>query len=214
MGQLWLHIRIPWDAFKLPKPRAHQINEISSSRGGTRQRCSQWAKQIENHPSHSSLCCVVLSRCRVRLFSTPWLQPTRICPWDSPGKNTGVGCHFLLQGIFPNQGLNPGLLHCRRIHYQLSYQGSPHSSLIRSKGLAQAPLLHDPSLPPLQCPWIWRNGVPCYVPCVLNLTMKALPQCHSLHHSALHAAERRGSPGNSPTGLSGTTFSLLSHFQC
>ena len=35
------------------------------------------------------------------------LQPTRfLCPWDSPGKNTGVGCHFLLQGIFPTQGSN------------------------------------------------------------------------------------------------------------
>ena len=38
------------------------------------------------------------------------LQPTRLLrPWDSLGKNTGVGCHFLLQGIFPNQGSNPGL---------------------------------------------------------------------------------------------------------
>ena len=38
------------------------------------------------------------------------LWPTRLlCPWDSPGKNPGVGCHFLLQGIFPTQGLNPGL---------------------------------------------------------------------------------------------------------
>ena len=36
------------------------------------------------------------------------LQPTRpLCPWDLPGKSTGVGCHFLLQGIFPTQGLNP-----------------------------------------------------------------------------------------------------------
>ena len=35
-------------------------------------------------------------------------------PWDSPGKNTGVGCHFLLQGIFLTQGSNPGLLHCRQ----------------------------------------------------------------------------------------------------
>ena len=57
------------------------------------------------------------------------LQPTRLLhPWDSPGKNTGVGCHFLLQGIFPTQGLNPGLLYCRQILYQLSYQGSPLSS--------------------------------------------------------------------------------------
>ena len=44
---------------------------------------------------------------------------------DSPGKNTGVGCHALLQGIFPNQGLNPDLLHCRQILYHLSQQGSP-----------------------------------------------------------------------------------------
>ena len=44
---------------------------------------------------------------------------------DSPGKNTGVGCHALLQGIFPNQGSNPGLPHCRWILYRLSHQGSP-----------------------------------------------------------------------------------------
>ena len=48
-----------------------------------------------------------------------------LCPWSSPGKNTGVGCHSLLQGIFPTQGLNPGLLHCRRILYHLSHQGNP-----------------------------------------------------------------------------------------
>ena len=44
---------------------------------------------------------------------------------DFPGKNTGVGCHALLQGIFPTHGLNPGLLHFRWIFYHLSYQGSP-----------------------------------------------------------------------------------------
>ena len=44
---------------------------------------------------------------------------------DFPGKNTGVGCHFLLQGIFPNQGSNPSLLHCRQILYHLSHQGIP-----------------------------------------------------------------------------------------
>ena len=52
-------------------------------------------------------------------------QPTRLsCPWDSPGKNTGVGCHFLLQRIFPTQGSNPGLTHCRQMLYRLSHQGS------------------------------------------------------------------------------------------
>ena len=41
---------------------------------------------------------------------------------DSPGKNIGVGCHLLLQGIFPTQGSNPGLLHCRWILYHVSHQ--------------------------------------------------------------------------------------------
>ena len=43
-------------------------------------------------------------------------------PWNSPGQNTGVGSLFLLQAIFPTQGSNPGLLHCRLILYCLSYQ--------------------------------------------------------------------------------------------
>ena len=54
------------------------------------------------------------------------LQPaTLLCPWNSLDKNTGVGSHFLLQGIFPTQGSNLGFLHCRQILYCLSYQGSP-----------------------------------------------------------------------------------------
>ena len=44
---------------------------------------------------------IVQSLSRVQLFATPWTVATRLlCPWDSPGKNTGVGCHVLLQGIF------------------------------------------------------------------------------------------------------------------
>ena len=46
-------------------------------------------------------------------------------PWNSPGQNTGVGSLSLLQEIFPTQGSNPGLLHCRWILYQLSHKGSP-----------------------------------------------------------------------------------------
>ena len=50
------------------------------------------------------------------------LKPTRLlCPWDFPAKDIGVGCHFLLQRIFPTQGSNPGLLHCRQILYRLSH---------------------------------------------------------------------------------------------
>ena len=47
-------------------------------------------------------------------------------PWDFLGKSPGVGCHFLLQGIFLTQGSNLGLLHCRQTRYHLSHQGSPY----------------------------------------------------------------------------------------
>ena len=52
-------------------------------------------------------------------------------------KNTGIGCHVLLRGIFPTQGLDPGLLHCRWILYQLSHKGSP-------KPLQSCSILCDP----------------------------------------------------------------------
>ena len=48
-------------------------------------------------------------------------------PWNSLAQNTGVGSLSLLQGIFPTQGSNPGLPHCRRILYQLSHKGSPRT---------------------------------------------------------------------------------------
>ena len=54
-----------------------------------------------------------------------WVQATRLlCPWNSPGKNTGVGSHSFFQEIFPTQDSNPGLLHCRQILYRLSHQES------------------------------------------------------------------------------------------
>ena len=46
---------------------------------------------------------------------------------DSPGKNIGVGCYALFQGIFPTQGWNPGILPCRRVLYHLSHWGSPYT---------------------------------------------------------------------------------------
>ena len=49
------------------------------------------------------------------------LQPIRLLDWNSPVKNTGVGICSLLQGFFPTQGSNPGLLHCRQIFYRLSH---------------------------------------------------------------------------------------------
>ena len=60
------------------------------------------------------------------------LQPARLlCPWDSPGKHTGVGCHALLQGIFPTQGLNLHLLclpHWQGGSVPLAPSGKPNST--------------------------------------------------------------------------------------
>ena len=53
-----------------------------------------------------------------------------LCPWNSPGKNTRVGCHFLLQRTFLIQGSNSGLLHCRQILY-LSHLGAKQKLLGR-----------------------------------------------------------------------------------
>ena len=66
--------------------------------------------------------CAVLSHSVVSVFAAPWaVALPGSSAGNSPGKNTGVGCHSLLQGIFLTQGLNPGLLHCRRILYCLSH---------------------------------------------------------------------------------------------
>ena len=52
--------------------------------------------------------------------------PRLLCLWNFPDKNTGVGCHFLLQGIFPTQGLNPSPMHWQSGSSPLSHQGSPN----------------------------------------------------------------------------------------
>ena len=73
-----------------------------------------------------SLLCVCVSAQRYLTLCDPHgLQPARLLsPCNSPGKNTEVGCHFLLQRIFPIQESKPGLLHCRQILYHLSHQCS------------------------------------------------------------------------------------------
>ena len=87
----------------------------------------------------------VKSLSRVWLFATPWaVACTRLLrPWDFLGKSTGVGCHFLLQGIFPTQGSNPGLPHCRQTLYHLSHQGSPKDLEEGNKGVRFNPSAVD-----------------------------------------------------------------------
>ena len=67
-----------------------------------------------------------MSECESRSVVSDSLQPHGLhSPWNSPGQSTGVGILSLLQWIFPTQESNQGLLHCRWILYQLTYQGSP-----------------------------------------------------------------------------------------
>ena len=74
---------------------------------------------------------VVQSLSHVQLLRLHGLQPTRLlCPQDFLGKNAGVGCHFLFQGIFFTQGLNPYLLHWQADSLPLSQPGSPYSSIL------------------------------------------------------------------------------------
>ena len=73
-------------------------------------------KQKRAKSENSKICSVV----------SDFLQPHGLySPWNSPGQNTRVGSLSLLKGIFPAQGSNPGLSHCRWILYQLSHKGSP-----------------------------------------------------------------------------------------
>ena len=82
---------------------------------------TQWMTESKSHNPLSGK--KLLSS--VWLFAAPWTVPARLfCPWNSPGKNSGVGCHPLLQGTFPTQGLKPGLLNCRQILYHLCYMVS------------------------------------------------------------------------------------------
>ena len=95
-------------------------------------------------PPHSALpLCSVMSNS----WQPHGLQSARLlCPWDSPGKNTRVGCHALLQGIFPSQGSNLHLLHCRQVLYPLSHLGSPPAPLGHKHKLLQFRVLSTEGL--------------------------------------------------------------------
>ena len=69
--------------------------------------------------------CLVTQSCMTLCDPVNCSPPVSSLHGNSPGKNTGVGCHALLEEIFPTQGSNPGLLHCSWILYHLNHQGSP-----------------------------------------------------------------------------------------
>ena len=91
------------------------------------------------------------------------LHTRLLCPWNFPGKNTGVGCHFLLQGIFPTQRSNPGLLHCRQILCHLYLSGRLRKCLVAQP----CPTLCNPRTVACQAPLSWdspgkNTGVGCH----------------------------------------------------
>ena len=87
---------------------------------------SAFVKQRHQQYFHDSVRVQLLIR--VRLFAALWtVAPKILYPWNFPGKNTEMGCHFLCQGIFPTQGLNPGplqVLHCLAGSFLLSLLGN------------------------------------------------------------------------------------------
>ena len=89
------------------------------------------------HSSHDAA--LLLSRLVVSDSATPWTAARLLCPWDSSGKNTGVGCHALLQGIFATQGSNLGLLHCRQILYHWAIREAPIAPIAPSRFLLNFP---------------------------------------------------------------------------
>ena len=93
------------------------------------QLSNQWANSAITNLSVCILLCAMLRRSVVFNSCNPmdYSPPGSSVHVDSSGKNTGVGCHSLLQGIFLIQGSNSGLLQCRQILYHLSHrEGSPN----------------------------------------------------------------------------------------
>ena len=84
-------------------------------------------------PDTLTVLCLVTQLCLTLCIRMDYSPPGSSVHGGFPGKNTGVGCHALLQGIFPKQGLNPGLPHYKQILYHLSHQGSPNTPPRRAK---------------------------------------------------------------------------------
>ena len=94
----------------------------------------------------------------VQLFATTW---TVVCQAPlSMGfskQDTGVGCRSLLQGIFPTQGLKPGLLHCRQSLYHLSHQGSPEERKVDCYSMGIVSILQDEKFLEICCTIVYTT---------------------------------------------------------
>ena len=107
--------------------------------------CKHLSPYMEYFWSHCC-CSLVAKSCPVLLWSHEAWPARLLCPWDFPGKNTGVGCHFFLQGIFLAQGLNLHLLcllHCRQTLYLLSHCGKRNADYYCQVTVFRSNLLHS-----------------------------------------------------------------------
>ena len=112
-----ISLRLWWNESGIVQDRWEDIDyRLEVMEAGPRKGCTHW-KWSQSEVAQS--CPTLRDPMDTRLLR----------PWDFLGKSTGVGCHFLLQGIFPTQGLNPGLPHYRQTLYRLSQQGSQKDSI-------------------------------------------------------------------------------------
>ena len=111
-----------WSGLSFHPPRNHPNPGIEPTSPALQAHSLPLSHQGSTPAQIGSVSCSVLSDS----LQPHGVQPVRLlCPWNSPGKNTGLGRHSRLQEIIPTQGLNPDLPHCRQILYCLNHQGTP-----------------------------------------------------------------------------------------
>ena len=137
-SSFWLskHKNFPMRYYFLNAPRSHRI---------------QSSKLAASYLENAVVIFLVTKLCPALLQPHELYSASLICPWDSPGKNAGVGCHFLLQGIFPTQGLNLCLLHLlhqKEDSLPLSHLGSPQRMLDKNTELFYHECLYHKLLTP------------------------------------------------------------------
>ena len=149
--------------------------------------------------------CLIAQSCPTLCDLTGYILPGSSVYGDSPGKNTGVGCYALLQGIYSTQESNSALPHCRQILYHLSHQGStPQNTEVGSLSLLQEIFPTQGSSP---CLLHWQVdslplshlGSPIYV-CIFVVVQLCLTLCNHLDCSLPGSSVYGDSPGKN-TGV-------------